>query len=267
MTPDPFAERYGPVAFVAGAASQVGQAFAEELAARGLDLIVTARRTARLEELAEKLKEKHGTTTRIVAADLADPGGTDKVLAVCEGQDIGLVVSNGGFSTKGAFERGDAATMAEMLMVNCNAPMQLAHGLIPRLKSRGVVDKGAGLVLVSSVEGLIGHPYSAAYAATMALVNALGEALWAELRTHGVEVLTCCHDAADEEDVAGAGITDIVRDRMLSPRECVMLALDNIAEGPTFIPSKANRERFENLAAQPRRGTLIELEQARRMMA
>ena len=54
---------------------------------------------------------------------------------------------------------------------------------------------------------------------------------------------------------------------MLSPRDFVTLALDNIAEGPTFVPSKANRERFENLAAQPRRATLIELEEARRMMA
>ena len=68
-----FAGRYGPVALVTGASSGIGYAFAEELASRGLDLVVTARRLDRLEGLAERLGKEHGVTVTPVPCDLADP--------------------------------------------------------------------------------------------------------------------------------------------------------------------------------------------------
>ncbi|MEZ5743799.1 MAG: SDR family NAD(P)-dependent oxidoreductase [Sphingomonadaceae bacterium] len=267
MRPDEYCERYGPVALVTGASSGIGQGFAEELAARGFDLIVTARRTDRLEALAARLAEEHGTKTQIVTADLADPAGPGDVISACAGQDIGLVVSNAGFNMKGAFEAGSASRMEKMLAVNCNAPMQLAHGLIPALKARAGAGRGAGLIVVSSVEGLIGCPYSTAYAATKALVKSLCEGLWAELRPRGVEVLACCPGATDTEAMDSPNIPDSVRERLQPARECAALTLDNIAEGPTYIPNQYYREMFEHLTAQPRRETLLGMEQTMRAMA
>jgi short-subunit dehydrogenase len=246
--PDPFRETYGPIALVTGASSGIGLAFAEELAMRGFDLVLTARRTDRLDALAERLLSTHGVRTTVIGADLADPATPARILEATRGTDIGLVISNAGFNLKGAFEAQDAAAMAAMLTVNCHAPMQLAHGLIPRLKARG---KG-GIVFTASVEGLIGCPYSAAYSASKALVVALGEALWGEMLGTGIDVLTLCPGATESE--ATAGVPGLANLQIAA--EVATLALDNLREGPTFVPHAHYRALFDHLRTQPRREAL-----------
>lgn len=252
MVSEQFKERYGPVALVTGASSGIGWAFAEELATRGFDLVLAARRTDRLEELAAKLKAAHGTNTQLCQSDLSRPDAPAKLLAATEGADIGLVVSNAGFNIRGHFESTDAGQMAEMLTVNCHAPMQLAHGFIPRLKARG---KG-GIVFTSSVEGLIGCPFSTAYSATKALVVGLGEGLWGELQGTGVDVLTLCPGATESEATAKYAEQYAAVPNMQPARDVARLALDNIAEGPTFVPNDHYRAQFEQLTAMPRRDAL-----------
>lgn len=248
MTPVPFRERYGPVALVTGASSGIGLAIAEELAERGLDLVLTARRTDRLEALAARLASSLGTKTRVICADLADPDAPAHILAETQGTDIGLVASNAGFNIKGLYEAQDAAKMARMLTVNCHAPMQLAHGFLPRLKARG---QGA-LMMTSSVEGLIGCPYSSAYSATKALVVALGEGLWGECIGSGVDVLTLCPGATETE--ATAGMENIAN--LQAAHDVARLALDNLSNGPTFVPNDHYRALFEKLRIAPRKEAL-----------
>ena len=247
-----FLERYGPVALVTGASSGIGWAFAEELAERGFDLVLAARRTERLEELAARLKGAHGTSSQLCESDLTQPDAPAKLLAATEGVDIGLVVSNAGFNIRGYFESTDAAKMAEMLTVNCHAPMQLAHGFIPRLKARG---KG-GLIFTSSVEGLIGCPFSTAYSATKALVVGLGEGLWGELQGTGVDVLTLCPGATESEATARYAEQYAAVPNLQPARDVARLTLDNIADGPTFVPNAHYKAQFEQLTAMPRRDAL-----------
>jgi len=244
-------DRYGPVALVTGASSGIGLAFAEELAERGFDLVVTARRTARLEALAERLATSHGTSTLVIGADLADPDAPERIAEATRDCPIGLVVSNAGFNIKGAFETKDAAHMAKMLMVNCHAPMQMAHRFLPRLKANG----RGGIVFTSSVEGLIGCPYSTAYSASKALVVALGEGLWGEAIGTGVDVLTLCPGATESEATAGMeGIGE------LQPAaEVARMALDNLENGPVLVPSERYRVMFEQLGALPRREALTRM--------
>jgi uncharacterized protein len=243
-----FKNRYGPVALVTGASSGIGCAFAEKLASRGFDLVLSARRTGRMEDLAAKLEAAHGTKSRLCESDLSQPDAAAKLLAATEGEDIGLVVSNAGFNIRGWFETTDAAEMARMLTVNCHAPMQLAHGFLPRLKARG---KG-GLIFTSSVEGFIGCPFSTAYSATKALVIALGEGLYGELAGTGVDVLTLCPGATESES------TDKYAEKYgsvanLQPAgEVAVLALDNITNGPVFVPNAHYKAQFEQLTAMPR---------------
>jgi uncharacterized protein len=248
-----FVERYGPVALVTGASSGIGWAFAEELAERGFDLAVAARRTDRLEDLAAGLAAAHGTTTTVIAADLSDPAAPDAILKATAALDIGLVVSNAGFNLKGAFEKPDATAMAKMLTVNCHAPMQLAHGFIPRLKARA---KG-GIVFTSSVEGLIGCPYSTAYSASKALVIALGEGLWGELQGEGIDVLTLCPGATESEATAKYAEQYGMVDKLQPAAEVAKLTLDNLSNGPTFLPHPHYRAQFEQLTAMPRREALV----------
>lgn len=248
MKPEEFRERYGPVALVTGASSGIGLAIAEELAARGLDLVLTARRTDRLEAIAQRLLSKQGVRTRVICADLADPDAPARLLAETDGCDVGLVVSNAGVNIRGAFETSDASAMAAMLMVNCHAPMQLAHGFLPRLKARGQ----GGIMFTASVEGLVGCPYSTAYSASKALVVSLGEGLWGECMGAGIDVLTLCPGATESE--ATEGMQGL---RSLQPAaEVARLALDHMREGPTYVPNAHYRQVFDDLLALPRREAL-----------
>ena len=249
---DQFATQFGPAALVTGASSGIGAAFAEELAARGLDLVITARRRDRLDDLAWRLRADHRVSVTIIESDLADFAAPGDLAAAMRDIDIGLVVSNAGFGMKGPHEANDAAAMRDMLAVNCHAPMQLAHAFLPRLKARG---KG-GIIVTASVEGLIGCPYSTAYSATKALVVALGEGLWGECQGSGVDVVTVCPGATESEAAANQGI-DIAKLRDVMPaRDVAAAALDALGDGPTFFPSAVYKASFDTLLAMDRRDAL-----------
>jgi len=255
-----FLDRYGPVALITGASSGIGKAFAELLAEKKLDLVLVARRVERLEELAAQLSRKHGVQAHICQVDLAEAGAARKVLEATRSLDVGLVISNAGFGMKGEHAANDPRAMADMLMVNCNVPLLLAHGFIPRLRKRG----RGGLVFTSSVEGLIGCPYSAAYAATKALVKSLGEGLWAELRPDGIDVLTLCPGATESEAAAKQGIDVSKLQNVMSAAQVARLTLENIQQGPTYISSDHYRASFDKLLSMPRRDALLAMATAMR---
>lgn len=255
------AASYGPTALVTGASSGIGQAFAEELAALGFDLVVTARRLDRLHDLADRLAEAHGVTVTPLELDLARPEAPAQLLAATAGLDIGLVVSNAGFGFKGPHETTPPEGMTEMLMVNCNAPMLLAHGFIPRLRSRVAAGKGAAFLMTASVEGLIGCPYSAAYSASKAMVVTLGEALWGELTPEGIDVLTLCPGATESEAAAKQGIDPATMQNVIPAAQVVRATLAELKNGPTFIGHDHYRASFAHLTAMPRREALAMMAQ------
>jgi short-subunit dehydrogenase len=248
-----FNSRYGPVALVTGASSGIGKAFAEALAAKGLDLVLVARRIDRLDELAARLAAQHGIKAHPKRIDLALPDAAQRMLDATAAMDVGLVVSNAGFSMKGDHARNDIALMAEMLMVNCHVPLLLTHGFIPRLRKRG----RGGIILTSSIEGLIGCPYSAAYSATKALVKSLGEGLWGELQPDGIDVLTLCPGATESEAAAKSGIDITKLQNVMKAEDVVDRTLNNIRNGPIFISSEHYKTMFDRLLSLPRRDALM----------
>ena len=247
-----FRERYGPVALVTGASSGIGVGFAEELAERGLDLVITARRKDRLDALAARLRADHGVQVGVVVADLSDPAAPQQLFDACKGQDIGLVVSNAGFSVRGYHESLDPAELTEMLTVDCHAPLHLAHRFLPGLKARAANDRGAGFLMVSSIEALMGCPFSAAYAAMKALVVHLGEGLYAEAAGSGVDILTCCPGATDTEAGVRAGVDMSKVANVQQPRELAAMTLDNLANGPTYFPNAHYKAQFDAMLAMPK---------------
>ncbi|MGB1439704.1 MAG: SDR family NAD(P)-dependent oxidoreductase, partial [Luminiphilus sp.] len=88
-----FKARYGPWALVAGASEGLGAAFAAALAARGLNLVLVARREPLLQELAAQLTEQHAIQVEPLAADLANIDVCQELIASLE-QDVGLLVCN-----------------------------------------------------------------------------------------------------------------------------------------------------------------------------
>jgi hypothetical protein len=252
MTNSDFTVRYGPVALITGASSGIGKSFAEQLAAIGLDLVLVARRRQRLEALAAQLTAKRGVDVTVCQIDLAEADAARQIADATESLDIGLLVSNAGFGLQGEHSTIDAKAMADMLLVNCNAPMQLTHSFIPRLRKRG----RGGMILTSSVEALIGCPYSAAYSASKAFVKSLGEALWGELAPEGIDVLTICPGATDTEALGRHGIDPATLPNVMSPDEVARLALENLRGGPVLITSEHYKSTFDRLVSMPRRDAL-----------
>lgn len=252
-----FLGKYGPYALVTGATSGIGKAYAEELASRGFNLVLVARRINLLDEMAAQLTTQHGTMVTTIEQDLSAVDSARNVLQATQALDIGLVVSNAGFSLKGAHENNDPEEITRMLMVNCHTPAQLTHGFIPRLKQRG----RGGIVLTGSVEGLMGCPYSGIYSASKALVKSLGEALWAELKPHGVDVLTLCPGATDTEGLRKAGFDPSRIPHIDQPDTVAKRALAEIANGPTYVSNHHYRQLFEQLTSMSRDQALLTMAQ------
>ena len=246
---DDFKQRFGPWAIVTGASSGIGAEFARELAVRGLDVVISARRADRLEQLAGDLRRAHGTRVEVVPLDLERPDFIGPLLRACADKDAGLVVSNAGFGLKGEHHALDAARLTAMLNVNCHAPMLLAHAFAPRLIARG----RGGLLFTGSIEGFIGFPWSAAYAATKAFVMTLGEALWGELRAHGVDVMVLAPGATDTDAPTLQGIDKHQLAGLMPPSEVARRALDRLGRAPLFVPGWLNRAMVRFLTIVPRR--------------
>ncbi len=239
-----FADRYGPWAVVTGASSGLGEGFAHALAARGVRPLLVARREDELTRVAADVEREHGVACEVLAADLADPGAVDAIVAVTVGKDVGLVVGNAAFNPAGAFVDNDRAAFERVLDVNVRANLALAAEFVPRLRTRG----RGGLLFVASVEAYFGAPYSTVYAASKAFVLSMSEGLWGELKGSGVDVLAL---------VPGPLDTPLFQSRevkapAMSPRKAAELGLKHLGRGPSYVPAVMDRWSFRMLRALPR---------------
>jgi hypothetical protein len=182
-----FRDRYGPWALVTGASEGIGESFARALAARGLHLLLVARRPGPLEALADELRTTHGIQVRTATADVGRPDLL-AVLDTLAGEDeVGLLVHNAAFSAVGAFLDRPLEDLLQVIDVNCRAPLAMAHHFARKMVPRG----RGGVLLMSSLAGGQGTPMVATYAASKAFEIVLAEGLWDELRSAGVDVLAC----------------------------------------------------------------------------
>jgi len=200
-----FLRRFGPAALVTGASNGIGRAIAALLASYGLDLVLVARNKTALGEIAADLSARHGIGVTIIPADLAEPGAVDAVLGHPATERVGLLVAAAGFGSAGRFDQLPLADELAMVDVNCRATVALAHGIAPRLVTRGQ----GGMILFASLVGWQGTPFAATYAATKAFVQSFGEALHRELRPAGVDVLVAAPGpvATGFGDRAGMALT------------------------------------------------------------
>jgi short-subunit dehydrogenase len=244
-----FADRYGPWAVVAGASEGIGAAFAAELSARGLNLVLVARRHAPLAALAERLP----TTAVPVSADLSTPEGLHAVYTATEGRDVGLVVANAAYAPLGTFVDTEPSHLERALALNCAAPLLLARHYLPAMAAR----RRGGLVLMSSLAGQQGSPGIATYAATKSFGAVLAEGLWAELRAGGVDVLACVAGA-----VATPGLAGAQRRRApgtVGPDTVVATALSALGRRPRAVPGTFMRLSAQGMSRLLPRRTAITL--------
>jgi short-subunit dehydrogenase len=180
-----FAAKYGPWALITGASEGTGAAFAHRLADAGIKLILVARREAPLAALADAITAKGGECVT-ASVDLSAADAAERIAAVAEGREVGLLITNAGADPNGSmFLDNDVANWDKLVTMNVNTTMRLAHHFGQGMKQRG----RGGMILVGSgacYGGLAGLPV---YCASKAFVMCLAEGLWAEFRHFGVDVL------------------------------------------------------------------------------
>ncbi|MBK7976198.1 MAG: SDR family NAD(P)-dependent oxidoreductase [Deltaproteobacteria bacterium] len=232
-----FRDRYGPWAVVAGASEGIGAEFARQLASRGLDLVLAARRAGPLEAFAAELRSRHGVEVETHAVDLADADSVRGFGREAGTRQVGFLVYNAALSLIGRYFDHPIENRLRELDTNCRAPLLLIDALVPPMLERG----RGGVILMTSLSGIQGTPYIGNYAATKAWNLIFGESLWGELGPRGVDVLSVLAGAtrtpgylantAGRSTAAPVGDTD----------EVVNAALAALGKRPSVIAGGANK--------------------------
>jgi len=215
----------------------MGAAFARDLAARGLDLLLVDRDERSLEACALELQAADANVGTLVV-DLAARDAADEVFDAA-GDDVGLLVSNAAIGFVGSFLDQDIDGLMAQLDVNCRTPLLLVHRVLPRLVARG----RGGVVLLSSLSAMRGSALVASYAATKAWNLILAESLWDELRGTGVDVLGVLPGTTRTPGLLSSAPQEgLATANLMEPADVVREALDALGHVPSVIPSQANRD-------------------------
>jgi uncharacterized protein len=232
-----FAQKYGRWAVIAGASEGIGAALADQLAARGLDLVLIARNGPLLDEVASRARGDHGVQTRVVVQDLTDPDVGAKIADATDGLDVGLLIYNAGASERTTpFLDNEIEYSLKQIALDCTGPIALAHHF-----GQAMVERGrGGIVLVASLACLAGSATVVMYSAVKAFQHNFAEGLWAELRPHGVDV--CCTPLGMTYTPAfqRMGFEYDPAAHMLSA-DVAREIIENIGKGPVHVVGENNR--------------------------
>ena len=176
---------------ITGASSGIGAAFARIYASHGYDVALTARRADRLETLAADIRARTGVETLTIAADLAEPGAVDRILAeiTAHGRTVDALVNNAGYGLPGSYGATTWNEQAAFMNVLVGAVCEMSHKVLP-----GMVEQRFGrIVNVASLAGFLpGTPKSTLYAAAKSFLIRFSESLHLENLSTGVHVSALC---------------------------------------------------------------------------
>jgi short-subunit dehydrogenase len=183
-------------AIVTGASEGIGRALALALARAGYPVTAVARNQQRLEALQAELA---GEGHQVLVADLATETGVAAVVTAIQQDHCALLVNNAGFGAVGDFAEVPLDKQIQMLRVNVEAPVVLAHTFL-----RQAV-RGDALVNVSSVVAFMPQPAQPVYTATKVFITSLTETLWQNAKHRGIKVFAVHPGATDTEFAVRAG--------------------------------------------------------------
>ncbi|MGV9315794.1 SDR family NAD(P)-dependent oxidoreductase [Streptomyces sp. NPDC003691] len=234
----PEARRDRPRALITGASSGLGAAFADRLARDGHDLILVARDTGRLAEVARRAEERHGANCTVLGADLTAAADRRKVADRIE-EGVDFLVNGAGYGLSGSFWELDRKVLEDQLAVNVTASLEFTHAAVRTMLGGG----GGTVVNLSSITGLIpgrGSTYAASKAWTRYFSQGLSEAL----RGTGTQVMVLCPGFVRTEFHARAGIDvrQVSEGWWMEPGDVVDRCLADAARGRTFsLPGLRNK--------------------------
>jgi uncharacterized protein len=241
----------GRLAMVTGASSGIGEAYAARLAEDGWDLVLVARRRARLEAIAARLQDAHGISVRVIDADLADPGRVGELGAEAAGLSLELLVNNAALAHYMPFATLPAEPARELVDLNVLAPVLLTRAVVP-----GMVERGEGAIIsVASLLAFSGAweqeylPKRAVYAASKAFLVTFSQVLAGELAGTGVRVQVVCPGLVRSEFHTRQGLDMSAVPRM-EPESLVHASLADLERGVVVsVPGAADDAALRALEA------------------
>lgn len=257
-----FAARYGPWSLIAGASAGTGCAFARQIASRGVNCILIARRLGPLLELAKELRARHGVQCLTASVDLSAPDALARIVDATADREVGLFINNAGADCNDSkFHDADIEAWVALIERNVVSPTRLCHyfGQLMRRRGRG------GIILVGSGACYGGAAGMAVYSGTKAFDLCFGEGLWAELRPHGVDVLNLILTRTDTPAFRAfmekRGLT--VGTDVAAPDDVAKLGLDRLPHGPVQNwGTPDDQQGFASSSAAARRARILKIEAA-----
>ncbi|MFI9650754.1 SDR family NAD(P)-dependent oxidoreductase [Streptomyces sp. NPDC052040] len=247
----------GTTAVVTGASSGFGAEFARQLAQRGADVVLVARRADRLTALGARLRERYGVTAHTLEHDLNGHGAAERLAAelAARGIAVDTLVNCAGVGTRGGFATEDAAAISRELQLNITALVELTRALLPQMLASG---RGA-LVNVASTAAYQPTPSMAVYGASKAFVLSFTEALVHETRANGLRVLALSPGPTRTEFFDVLGTHKPAVGPMSGPQQVVrtaMRALDRRSTPASVIAGLAHALPVAAARLAPRRVVL-----------
>ena len=232
-------------ALITGASAGIGEAFAEEFAGHGYDVVVTGRRADRLNTLAVRLSDRYGVTVMVISTDLSEPGACTRLCDEISRKEIAIdaLVNNAGYGLPGAYGSHSWERHEAFLRVLVLAVTDLTHRLLP-----GMLERGCGRIInVASLAGLLpataGHTL---YAASKAFLVRFSESLAHEVRDRGVHVTALCpgFTLSEFHDVTGTRktVSRLPGFMWMSAADVARQGYDAVELGvPVLVAGRVNR--------------------------
>lgn len=230
-TLDPFVDKYGPWAVVTGASAGIGKSFCDQLAAKGMNLVMVARNADKLQLAAEELRSEHGVQVRAIAADLGQDGFMTPIREATGDIRVGLLVNNAGILIPGPVTEASYDSQRKMMDVNLGAPLQLCHEFGSKMAERG----RGGIINVSSMAAYHGVANQTTYSATKAALLNLSEGMTSELRSRGVDVIASTPGPVATEAAVGTDFSKIPIP-VVQPEQVAADAIDKLGQKSVTTP-------------------------------
>lgn len=243
----------GRTALVTGSSTGIGAALADQLARNGNNLVLVARTTRALGNLAKKLEKQHGIKVKVLPMDLCDQEAVAMVHAETHnlGLHIDILVNNAGFNECGPFLSTDLVNELRIIQAQAAATVMLCKAFAPAM-----VQRGWGRIMnVGSTGSFAPCPLDAVYGATKAFIKSFSEALGAELTGSGVTVTALCPGATRTAFAAKAGVADsfLFNYGTMSPERVAQIGYQGMRKGKrVVIPGLHNRLMILSLKFSPR---------------
>jgi uncharacterized protein len=221
-------EKYGPWALIVGGSEGIGAAFARKLAAKKFNIVLVARKEPPLVELAAELRTS-GVEVRTLSADLSRSDVLARLRTVTDDVVIGyLIYVAGANSIRGNIVELEPEVYRTVIAVNVLAPIEFVRHYGSRMKDRG----RGGIIVAGSLSNFIGSATLGPYTASKAFSRIFTEALWAECKPMGIDVLHMVVGFTATPAMERLGIDTATAQ---SPDQVAQEALDNMQNGPLLL--------------------------------